>query len=138
MRFLVSKSTTIKLWKNPNIGEIFRFGVVGTIATALHYGIYFLLISFLETNISYSIGYAISFIGNFYLSNYFTFKTKPSIRKGIGFGISHGINYLLHMILLNIFLWIGVPEEYAPIPVFAIVIPVNFLLVRFVLKSKKI
>lgn len=138
MRLIFSKANIKYLWNNPKLNEVFRFGIVGVIATALHYGIYFLLLPFFEANIAYTIGYALSFIVNFYLSNYFTFKTIPNIKKGIGFGISHGVNYLLHILLLNFFLWLGIPKQYAPIPVFAIVIPINFLLVRFVLKSKKI
>lgn len=98
----------------------------------------FLLCVLMLPAIAYTIGYAISFILNFYLSNIFTFNTKPTVRKGIGFGISHFINYLLHIGLLSLFIWIGVPERWAPLPVFALVVPVNFLLVRFVLKSKKI
>jgi len=49
---------------------------------------------------------------------------------------AHGVNYLLHMVLLNLFIWIGVRQEFAPLPVFAIAIPVNFILVRFVFKHK--
>ena len=111
--------------------EFVRFILVGVLATATHYGIYFFLCVLMLPAIAYTIGYAISFILNFYLSNIFTFNTKPTVRKGIGFGISHFINYLLHI-------WIGVPERWAPLPVFALVVPVNFLLVRFVLKSEKI
>ena len=118
--------------------EFFRFILVGVLATATNYGIYFYLCVLMLPAIAYTIGYAISFILNFYLSNIFTFNTKPTVRKGIGFGISHFINYLLHIGLLSLFIWIGVPERWAPLPVFALVVPVNFLLVRFVLKSKKI
>jgi putative flippase GtrA len=50
---------------------------------------------------------------------------------------AHAVNYLLHMVLLNLFLWLGMSNELAPLPVFAIAIPVNFLLVRFVFKHKK-
>lgn len=117
--------------------EFFRFVLVGTLATVTHYVIYFFLCSLMLPTIAYTIGYAISFIQNFYLSNVFTFNTKPSIKKGIGFGVSHCINYLLHIGLLSLFIWLGVPERWAPIPVFVLVIPVNFILVRFVLKSKK-
>lgn len=117
--------------------EFVRFILVGVLATATHYGIYFFLCVLMLPAIAYTIGYAISFILNFYLSNIFTFNTKPTVRKGIGFGISHFINYLLHIGLLSLFIWIGVPERWAPLPVFALVVPVNFLLVRFVLKSKK-
>ena len=118
--------------------EFFRFGVVGLLATGLHYGLYLLLLTLLNPNIAYTIGYATSLMMNFFLSNFFTFKTKPTITKGIGFGISHGINYLLHILLLNFFLWLKIPEKWAPLPVFALVVPINFLLVRTVLKSRKI
>ena len=91
----------------------------------------------LYTNIAYTIGYIISWLCNFYLSAHFTFKEKTSVKRGIGFALSHGVNYLLHLIFLNFFLWLGVSESLAPIPVFCIVIPINFLLVRFVFKSKQ-
>lgn len=120
------------------IGEFIRFGVVGTLATALHYGIYYLLQRSIDVNIAYTVGYLLSFIANFYLTAYFTFGTAPSWKKLIGMGGAHAVNYVLHMILLNLFIRIGVPQEWAPLPVFAIAIPVNFLLVRFVFKHKKI
>lgn len=119
-----------------NFYEIIRFGIVGVIATIIHYGIYLALNLIIVSWIAYSIGYGISFLGNFYLSNKFTFKTKPSFKKGLGFGLSHFINYLLQIILLSIFIKLGIPDKYAPIPVFCIAVPVNFLMVRFVLKSK--
>ena len=116
--------------------EFIRFVIVGILATALHYGLYFILQSFINVNVAYTLGYAISFIANFYLTAYFTFGRKPSWRKAFGFGGAHLVNYLLHMGLLNLFLWLGGPKPYAPIPVFAIAIPINFLLVRFVFKRK--
>ena len=89
----------------------------------------------MNESIAYSIGYIVSFIGNFLASNYFTFKTKPTAKKGLGFAVSHFINYLLHITLLNVFILIGVSRMWAPVPVFIIVIPVNFLLVRTALKK---
>ncbi len=46
------------------------------------------------------------------------------------------MNYLLQIGLLNFFLWTGVDEVWAPLPVYAITVPVNFILVRFVFTSK--
>ena len=117
--------------------EFVRFVMVGIFATALHYGLYFVLQRIINVNITYTLGYALSFIANFYLTAYFTFGRKPSWRKAFAFGGAHLFNYLLHLGLLNLFLWAGLPKPLAPIPVFAIAIPVNFLLVRFVFKRKE-
>lgn len=119
-------------------GEFIRFGIVGILATAIHYGIYIVLNYIMPLWIAYSLGYGLSFLCNFYLSSVFTFKSKTSVKKGVGFGISHAINYLLHISLLSLLLKLGINEQLAPIPVFAIVIPINFLLIRFVFKSGKI
>lgn len=112
--------------------EFFRFVFVGILATALHYGIYLLLDLAIPANPAYAIGYILSFFFNFFLTSHFTFKKKATVKKGFGFGLSHLINFSLHMGLLNLFLYLGVSEALAPIPVYCICIPVNFLLVRLV------
>lgn len=121
--------------------EFFRYVIVGIIATCIHYGIYALLLmpdsSLLWSNVAYSTGYIISFIANFYLTSYFTFKTKPSWEKLGGMVGAHVINYGMHILLLNLFILIGISEKIAPIPVFCIVIPVNFILIRFVFKKNR-
>lgn len=120
--------------------EVFRFGIVGILATLLQYVIYWIFNQKVGcgATTSLTIGYAVSFVFNFFLSNYYTFKTKPSLKKGLGFGLSHGINYMLQIVFLNFYMWLGIPERWAPLPMFATVIPINFLLVRFVLKSGKL
>ena len=124
--------------------EFIRFAIVGTIATGIHYGLYLLIVwangigeeETFYTNIAYSIGYIVAWFCNFFLSAHFTFKSNTSVKRGIGFALSHGVNYLLHLALLNLFLWMGMSETWAPIPVFCIVIPINFVLVRYVFRSK--
>ena len=49
--------------------EAVRFGIVGVVATATHYGIYYLLQPHINVNIAYTTGYALSFIANFYLTS---------------------------------------------------------------------
>lgn len=118
-------------------GQALRFGMVGVFATALHYGIYYVLQQIINVNVAYTIGYVLSFLANFYLTARFTFRSAPSWSKLTGMGGAHAVNYLLHLALLNLFLWLGVREEWAPFPVFAIAVPVNFLLVRWVFSEKK-
>ena len=129
-----------KIWHSTQFREVVRFGIVGCVATLIQYAIYYLFNQFVGwgATTSLTIGYIISFVFNFFLSNYFTFRTKPTVKKGIGFGMSHGINYLLQIVFLNLYMWMGLSEKFAPIPMFLTVIPINFLLVRFVLKSKRL
>lgn len=118
------------------LGEALRFALVGVIATAIHYSIYWGLKQWIDFNIAYTVGYIISFVCNFVLTSVFTFKKKANIRRGIGFGGAHLFNYLFQMALLNVFIRLGIDQSFAPIPVYAIAIPINFLLVRFVFKNQ--
>ena len=128
--------TTI-MGKTETLGEIIRFGIVGTTAVAIHYGVYWVLQHWMNVNVAYTIGYIVSFLVNYYLSAHFTFKEKTSARNGLVFGLAHLTNYLLHIVLLNVFLWLGLSREIAPLAVLAIAVPTNFVLVRFVFKHFK-
>ena len=123
--------------KKETFGQIVRFGIVGTTAAAIHYGVYWLLQHFIEVNIAYTVGYVVSFLVNYYLSAHFTFREKTSTRNGIGFGGAHAVNYVLHIVLFNFFLWIGLSRAVAPLAVLAIAVPTNFIMVRFVFKHFK-
>lgn len=147
-------------------GEFARFFVVGVGATLLHLLVYWLInVLFniteaapLALNVSYLVGYGVSFIANYIVSLKWTFKTQGSMSKGVGFAFSHAINAGMHVGLLNVFSRLGAgsmivaaiqwgapwlaewlpilskPEAMLPLPVYVIVVPVNFLLVRFFLK----
>jgi|SRR5574344_313217 putative flippase GtrA len=124
-----------ELLHKQSVQELLRWGIIGVIATAIHYGIYYGLNLILYTNVAYTIGYIVSFFANFYLNSHFTFKTSVSVKKGVGFGIAHIVNYCMHIIFLNLFLHLGCSETIAPIFVFIVVFPINFILVRFVFKN---
>lgn len=122
--------------QHEKLGEVLRFGVVGVLATLIQYAVYWVLIHWLNPSLSMTIGYIISFAFNFLASTRYTFRVKANARRGAGFALSHGVNWLLQMLTLNLFLWLGVSKQWAPIPMFCICVPVNFLLVRFFLKRK--
>ena len=117
------------------VGEMIRFGIVGILATALQYAIYWLLIHWLNPSVAMTIGYIVSFAFNFVASTRYTFRVEASAKRGMGFALSHAVNYALQMLTLNLFLWFGVPKQLAPIPMFCICVPVNFVLVRYFLKK---
>ena len=117
--------------------EFIRFVIVGILATVIHYVIYLALEHGLHINynFAYTIGDILSFIFNFFASTFFTFKTNANAQNGIRFAGAHLINYFVHMILLNVFIFIGMPDNLAPIFVFPIAIIINFFMVRFALKK---
>lgn len=120
--------------------EFVRFCIVGGLATAIHYGVYALLQMLADSgvwlNVAYTAGYAISLVCNFFLTTYFTFRSKASTGKVAGFGFSHLVNYSLHIVLLNIFLSIGVHRLLAPAFVLMVAVPTNFTILHFVYKNK--
>ncbi len=116
----------------------------------------------LAINISYCIAYALSFIANYFISTRWTFRTTNSVKKGVGFAFAHTINFGLHFLFLNLFLALSVgdllvatnelilpaflldtipllrnPADLLPFPIYVLVVPVNFLLVRFFLTKVK-
>lgn len=125
------------IYGNNRLSEIIRFALVGSFATLLQYGIYVVFVDAvkLPATVSTIISYSISFVFNFLLSNFFTFRTRPNALKGLGFLTSHAINMGLQVGLVAIFSPI-VGKTLGLLPAMAICIPVNYLLVRFVLTSK--
>lgn len=131
--------------RRQQLGEVIRFGIVGITATLLQYFIYWLLLrlaihwdveagTHTLSTVAMTIGYVVSFIYNFIASTRFTFRVKANARRGAGFLFSHVVNYSLQMLTLNLFLLLGIGKQWAPIPMFCVCVPVNFLLVRFFLK----
>lgn len=133
MNSQLDKGLTVN--RRQKLGEVLRFAVVGVLATLLQYAIYWLLIHWLRPTPAMTIGYAISFAFNFVASTRYTFRVKASAKRGAGFALSHAVNYVLQMLMLNLFLWLGVPKQWAPVPMFCVCVPVNFVLVRFFLKK---
>lgn len=119
--------------------QFIRYCTVGSLAAGIHYGVYFVLQEYelVNLNIAYTIGYATSFICNFFMTSYFTFRSNPSLKRALGFGGSHLVNYLIHMGLFNLFLSLDVNQEIAPLFVLAVAVPVNFVMLRFVFKHKQ-
>ena len=118
--------------------EIVRFGIVGTTAMLIHYGIYYMLLPLMNVNVAYSTGYFVSFLCNFLLTSYFTFRVRPTWLRLLRFSGSHGINYLVYISLFNFFLWAGVPKLWAPFPVYLIAVPISFILVRLAMLMKDV
>lgn len=109
-------------------------------------------------NASYLFGYLVSFAANYIVTLKWTFRTQGNVKKGVGFAFSHLFNMGFQVALLNLFSLLGVgallvaavhylcpwavrllpvlaqQETLLPLPVYCIVVPTNFLMVRFFVK----
>ena len=148
-------------------GEFVRFFLVGVGATLVHLFVYWSLNELLNVSedtpvtltLSYSVGYVVSFVFNYIVSLKWTFRTKGSVKKGMGFAFSHAVNACMQLLLLHVFRAIGIggtlvalmrnlfpllvewwpvlgqSESLLPFPVYMIVVPMNFLMVRYFLRK---
>ena len=126
---------------NPELRNKFfqfvRFVVTGCLSSAVHIGIYYLLMLWTVENVAYITGYVVSFIGNYFLNSHFTFRTKPTWKRFIGFAGSHAVNFGLHVVLFNLFLWMGVNAMVIPFLVIGTAMVVQFTILRLVFTHNK-
>lgn len=117
------------------LGELLRFALVGGVATVLHWLIYWAMLPWCQVYVAYTVAYILSFLFNFLATSYVTFRSRPTWARLWGMAGAHAVNYVVHIALLAVMLWLGVPERWAPAPVYCVAVPINFLLVRFVFKN---
>ncbi len=118
--------------------EILHFCITGATATVILYGIYYLLLYCgFSVDFSFTAGFVASLVCNFILTNHYTFHTRIDFNNGWRFLFCQGINFLLQYILLKFFIFLGISEKIALIPVWAVILPVNFRLLRTLLRSER-
>ena len=120
--------------KRQGLGEVLRFGIVGLSATAIQYTAYWVGLQFTNHNLAMTVAYLLSFAFNLWASLRYTFRVGGTPGRGVGFAMAHVVNYLLQMATLNLFVDLGVSKTLAPLPMFAVCVTNNFLLVSFFLK----
>lgn len=116
------------------LSEMMRFVVVGLIATAINYAVYYVMLPFMNASAAFTTGYIVSFLCNYAMSSKFTFRVGTSLQRFVSFGVSHATNYFIQIILLNLVIGLGISDTLAPLPVYAMSIPISYLNVRFALK----
>ncbi|HDP5831914.1 TPA: flippase GtxA [Staphylococcus aureus] len=118
--------------------EILKFIIVGGINTLNYYVVYLLLLKLLhiEYMISHITGFIVAFVISYYLNCYFVYKVKPTWRKFISFPITQIVNVSLQTVLLYVFVsWLNLPAEIAPFAGLIIMIPITFILSKWILKD---
>ena len=126
----------VRLKSDSKYGQFLRFCINGVLAVAIQYAVYWVLIKWINVNIAYTLSYIVSFCCNFVITSYWTFHSSPSWKRLIGFGSSHVVNFFVQLGFLNLYLWLGIPKEWAALLAMGSAVPVNFAMLHFVYKKK--
>ncbi|OCA88376.1 polysaccharide biosynthesis protein [Bacillus sp. FJAT-27225] len=119
--------------------EFWRFVLVGFINTFNYYILYLVFFNIFNINymVSHISSFLLSMVGSFYMNSYFTYKTKPTLRKFLQFPLT----YLVNITITTISLWIFVDilelnENLAPLLATVLAIPFTFALSKLILTQK--
>ena len=123
-----------------------RFVFVGTLGTGLQYGIYYLLLDIFQrqwpevgilTSVAFTAGFMIEMVCNYFLTNFYTFRTRPSWKNAGGFLLGRVLNYIIQLSLLNALVWLHMGEEWAGIVAIMLAGVINYFVLRPFYKDKK-
>lgn len=117
--------------------QFLRFCVVGGICTLLDATIYYVVLCFASRTIAMTMGYCVSLLLNYYLTVYWTFRTKSTAKNAIGIVLAHLFNlFIVRMGLM--YIWCTLffcDERIAYIPTLAISVVINFLIIKLIIRS---
>ena len=123
-----------------------RFVFVGTFGTGVQYGIYYLLLDIFQrqwpemgilTSVAFTAGFLIEMVCNYFLTNFYIFKTRPSWKNAGGFLLGRVLNYVIQLLLLNALVWLHMGEEWAGIVAIMLAGVINYFVLRPFYKDKK-
>ncbi|MFI8966237.1 GtrA family protein [Streptomyces sp. NPDC053493] len=114
--------------------QVVRFGLVGVVNTGTYYGLYLLLGLRLPYIAAHVVAFALSMVGSFFLTSYFTYRTRPTWRKFLLFPLTNAANFVLTTVGVYVLVdLLGANPRYAPLIAAAAAIPVTFLLSRTIM-----
>ncbi|NWF29909.1 GtrA family protein [Streptomyces sp. PKU-EA00015] len=115
-------------------GQIVRFALVGVVNTGTYYGLYLVLLTWLPYVAAHVVAFLLSMVGSFFLTSYFTYRTRPTWRKFLLFPLTNATNFVVTtsgVYLLVDVLHFG--SRYAPLIAAAAAIPVTFVVSRTIM-----
>ena len=112
--------------------DIARFLMSGGFNTALTYGMYLGLLTFLPYQLSYTLAYVSGIVLAYVLNRYFVFKSHQGIKSAVMMPLIYLVQYSLSLLIL--WLWVEklqLDRRLAPLAAIILTLPVTFLLSRF-------
>jgi putative flippase GtrA len=117
--------------------DIARFLMSGGFNTALTYGMYLGLLTFLPYQLSYTVSYLTGIVLAYVLNRFFVFKSHNGVRSALMMPVIYLMQYLLSLVVL--WLWVEklqLDSRLAPLAAIALTLPVTFVLSRLAFKKR--
>ncbi|MFE0425445.1 GtrA family protein [Streptomyces sp. NPDC058953] len=115
-------------------GQLVRFALVGVVNTATYYALYLLFLTRLPYVAAHVLAFVLSMIGSFFLTSYFTYRTRPTWRKFLLFPLTNAANFVITTagvyLLVDV---LGLDDRYAPLIAAGAAIPVTFVVSRTIM-----
>ena len=116
--------------------EFFRFLLTGLFNTLVTYVAYLLLLPFLPYLYAYTIAYCVAVLNSYFMSVFFVFREKVSLRSFLKFPFVYAAQYFLGASILWLLVGkLGLSPAWAMVVVIIVTVPITFLASRFVLKK---
>ncbi|WP_330296375.1 GtrA family protein [Streptomyces sp. NBC_00503] len=126
--------TPHKPGRKEQLGQIFRFGLVGGVNTGTFYVFYLLMHPWMPYFAAYTAAFVLSMIGSFFMNTYFTYRTRPTWKKFLLFPLTNITNFVIQSAgLFALVTWAGMNTKIAPLVAAVVAIPFTFVLSRKIL-----
>ena len=118
--------------------KFIRFCLVGGFCTLIDAGIFYCFRSFTTYQIALISGYLISLCVNYFLTIFWTFKTKPNIHNAVAVILAHLFNlFVIRMGLMKIFVGLlFISDKTAYIPTLVISVVANYFIIKILVDRK--
>lgn len=117
-----------------NIRQFARFAIVGAFCTGIDAALFYFFRTLTSYQVSLLCSYILSLTVNYYLTIYWTFRTKSNIRNLVGIVSAHLFNlFMVRMGLMYLFTdMFLIDDRIAYIPTLMISVITNFLIIKFI------
>lgn len=124
---------------NEKLAEFIRFCIVGSFCAGIDLLVFNIFNFFFPYQVCIIMGFLVSWIVNYVLSSYWTFKEKPTKMNFVGMMLAHTVNLLVvRMGLMYLFVDVLlINSRIAYVPTLVIAAVTSFILVRFSFKYNK-
>lgn len=120
--------------RRARLRRIAGFVIGGGFNTGVTYVIYVVLHQVLRYQVAYLLAYAAGIVFSYVFNSLVVFRRPMSWRGMLAFPAVYVVQYLVSAAVLALIVeWLGVPAWWAPLMVSVLMLPLTYVLTRFVL-----